>query len=241
MKTQRITIASIRREEIVNAAVAVIAEQGLQNLSLSEIESKVGMSRGQLTYYFKAKEEIFLAVFDRLLELMCAQQGLGEKYNGKNNGWAAKNWLNLFQVILEYILRQPPANPAFNALQFTFLSQIGHRADFRQRLANLYEEWRTHMAGDIARDLERWPAARDVSPRALATLAQAILHGIAVQMAADPQALNAKEIVKLCLDLLGSYLWPAAPAQRRSSKLRKPRRTRSSQRGARVHANGVHR
>lgn len=239
MKAKRVTIGSIRREEIVNAAVAVIAEQGLQNLSLSEIESKVGMSRGQLTYYFKAKEDILLAVFDRLLELMCEQQGLGEKNNGKNNGWAAKNWLNLFQVILEYILRQPPANPAFNALQFTFLSQIGHRADFRQRLANLYEEWRTHMSADIARDLERRPAARPVSPRALATLAQAILHGIAVQMAADPEAINAKETVKLCLDLLGSYLWPAAPAPRRFSKLRKPRTTHASPRGARLHANGV--
>ena len=44
MKTPRIDIGSIRREQIVDAAVAVIAEQGLQHLSLSEIEKKVGMS-----------------------------------------------------------------------------------------------------------------------------------------------------------------------------------------------------
>src|SRR5437762_13900617 len=105
MKTPRINIAGIRREQIVDAAVAVIAEQGLQNLSLSEIENKVGMSRGQLTYYFKAKEDILLAVFDRLLQLMYHQQGLGEP----DNGQALHDWLKLFQVILEYILRQPPA------------------------------------------------------------------------------------------------------------------------------------
>lgn len=69
MKHSRIDIGSIRREQIVEAAVAIIAEQGLQNLSLSEIEQKAGMSRGQLTYYFHAKEDILLAVFDRVLEL----------------------------------------------------------------------------------------------------------------------------------------------------------------------------
>ena len=237
MKTKRINIGSIRREQIVDAAVAVIAEQGLQNLSLSEIENKVGMSRGQLTYYFKAKEDILLAVFDRLVELMCQQQGQHEK----TGGWAAKNWLHLVQMILEMILRQPPANPAFNVLQFTFLSQIGHRADFRGRLANLYEEWRTAMAQAIAGDIKERPAARSVSPRALATLTQAILHGVAVQTAADPHALDPKEIVKVCLDLLENYLWPAAPVRRRSSpKPRTTRTTPASRNGARVHVNGVH-
>jgi AcrR family transcriptional regulator len=236
MTAKRISIGSIRREQIIDAAVAIIAEQGLQNLSLSEIENRVGMSRGQLTYYFKAKEDILLAVFDRLVELMCQQHGPAEK----NGRWPAQKWLELVEMILGLILQQPPANPAFDVLQFTFLAQIGHRADFRGRLASLYEEWRTHMAGAIAEAMQERPAARPVSPRALATLTQAILHGIAVQKAADPQAFDAREIVKLSLDLLGSYLWPAAPKRRRLNKPRTTRTMQTSRNGARVHANGVH-
>src|ERR1700752_4037486 len=79
MKTPRVDVGSIRREQIVQAAVAVIAEQGIQNLSLSEIEKKAGMSRGQLTYYFPAKEEILLAVFDRVLQLMYQRMGTPEE------------------------------------------------------------------------------------------------------------------------------------------------------------------
>src|SRR5579872_4672156 len=75
MKTPRIDVGSIRREQIVQAAVAVIAEQGIQNLSLSEIEKKAGMARGHLTYYFPAKEDILLAVFDHLLGLMYERVG----------------------------------------------------------------------------------------------------------------------------------------------------------------------
>src|SRR5262245_34853554 len=63
-------ISEIRRTEIIDAAAAAIAERGIQNLSLSEIESRTGMSRGQLTYYFPEKEQILLAVFDRTVERM---------------------------------------------------------------------------------------------------------------------------------------------------------------------------
>ena len=70
MSIPRVDIRSIRREQVIEAAASIIAEQGIQNLSLSEIEKKTGMSRGQLTYYFRAKEDILLAVFDRLVQLI---------------------------------------------------------------------------------------------------------------------------------------------------------------------------
>src|SRR5436189_4749925 len=111
MKNGRINIAEIRREQIVDAAAAVIAEQGIQNLSLSEIEKKVGMSRGQLTYYYKTKEEILLAVFDRLLQLMCEQHEepltpsprRGEGRNGEHP-FANLDWLDIVQHLLDMIL-----------------------------------------------------------------------------------------------------------------------------------------
>src|SRR6059058_1758901 len=123
MKQTRIDIGSIRREQIVDAAVAVIAEQGLQNLSLSEIEKKVGMSRGQLMYYYKAKEDILLAVFDRLLQLMEQRAHPG---GCGPDVFAHMRWLDVVRFLLEMLLQQPPAHPEFHALQHTFLSQITH-------------------------------------------------------------------------------------------------------------------
>jgi AcrR family transcriptional regulator len=202
MKSQRIDIAGIRREQIVGAAVAIIAEQGLQNLSLSEIEKKAGMSRGQLTYYFPTKEDILLAVFDRLVLLMYERIGTPEgQACDQASGW---EWV---QHLLDKLLAQPPVSPEFGCLQYTFLSQISHRADFRQRLATLYETWRSGMALGLSSDLARRPGARQVSPRALATLVQAILHGLGIQRAADPQAFDREEMLDLCLDVLGTYLW----------------------------------
>jgi AcrR family transcriptional regulator len=211
MKNARIDIGTIRRQQIVEAAVAIIAEQGLQNLSLSEIEKRAGMSRGQLTYYFPAKEEILLAVFDRVLMLMYERMGApaaGEC--GQASSW---DWI---QHLFEKVLGEAPESP-FGVLQYTFLSQIGHREDFRRRLATLYEEWRSNMAKGLAIDLSRHPATRHIGPRAMASVVQALLHGLKMQAAADPEAFQRDEMVNLCLDMLGTYM-KAQPGPRKPRK-----------------------
>src|SRR5262249_23174938 len=114
-KPRRDGVAVVRRGQVVEAAVAVIAEQGIQNLSLSEIEKKAGMARGHLTYYFPAKEDILRAVFDRLLELM--YQRVGSPHGGaacasEGSGW---EWL---RHLLGMVMLRPPASPEFHCLQY---------------------------------------------------------------------------------------------------------------------------
>jgi AcrR family transcriptional regulator len=210
MRTPRIDVGRIRREQIVEAAVAVITERGIQRLSLSEIEKKAGMSRGQLTYYFRAKEDILLAVFDRLLHLIYERVGKEAKKRGKSPcetpGWP---WV---QHLLESALLKPRTSAEFDCLQHTFLSQVSHREDFRRRLATLYEEWRFHMGQGLAHDLH---PGRHVSPRALATLVQAILHGLSMQLMADPNAFDRREVLELCVRLLEPCFRyaPASPSR----------------------------
>ena len=218
MATPRVSIASIRRDQIVEAAVAVIAEQGLPNLSLSEIEQKVGMRRGQLTYYFKHKEDILLAVFDRVLQLTYERLGQPagvDCHDRPQSGWA------MAQYLLEALLTKPPLCPEFHCLQYTFLSQIGYREDFRERLATLYEEWRSGMAEGLAADLAKLNGRRKTPPRALASLIQALLHGLTMQAAADPKAFDGPEMLKLCVDVLGSYLGAAAANENHAPPPRK--------------------
>ena len=207
MRTPRTDVRRTRREQIVEAAVAVITERGIQHLSLSAIEKRAGMSRGQLTYYFRAKEDILLAVFDRLLTLLYEHVGRQATESGVNPcQGSAWEWV---QHLLTSVLLRPRASPEFDCLQHTFLSQIGHREDFRQRLASLYENWRTNMAEGLGRDMADRHPVRSVSPRALSTFVQALLHGLSMQRAADPDAFDADEMTELCLDVLGTYIWDA--------------------------------
>src|SRR5438445_12609158 len=162
MTIPRVDVGSVRREQIVQAAIAIIAEQGLQHLSLSEIEKKAGMSRGQLTYYFPAKEDILLAVFDQLLRVMKerAEEAHGE---GGTCPLRPPSWERT-TVLLGKMLTEPVAMPELRSLLYTFLAQVSHREDFRSRLANLYEEWRSFIAEDVAVDVAKRPG-RPVSAR----------------------------------------------------------------------------
>src|SRR5262249_8840244 len=119
MKNGRVSIAEIRRREIVTAAAAVIAEQGIQHLSLSEIESKIGMSRGQLTYYFKAKEDILLAVFDRMVQQMRERFESAENpcRRPEQDAWA--DIQGLLAMILDG-LPPPDIIKQLHQLQYTF-------------------------------------------------------------------------------------------------------------------------
>ncbi|MFO0930736.1 MAG: TetR/AcrR family transcriptional regulator [Gemmataceae bacterium] len=196
-----------RREQIVEAAVAIIAEEGLHHLSLSAIEARAGMSRGQLTYYFPTKEDILLAVFDRLLAMMHERADCPAGEAATLTPWQR------LRAFLEFLILRPPEVREFHALQYTFLSQIGYRDDFRQRLADLYEHWRSAMAADLAHELPAADPAYRVDPRTLATFVQALLHGLAIQRVADPAAYDRTEMLKLCLHFLGLYLGkPDAPS-----------------------------
>jgi AcrR family transcriptional regulator len=197
----RIDIGRIRREQIVEAAVGIIVRQGLPSLSLSKIERAAGMKRGQLTYYFPTKEDILLAVFDRLLLLMYQQiERSGQSCQEKA---ANHTCWQCVQQLLQAVLGPEPFGPEFHALQYTFLAQIAHRDDFRKRLASLYEEWRNGLA-------EHWratahpvsPLAAIVSPRSLASFVQALVHGLLVQRAADPNAFDRTEMLALCVGVL---------------------------------------
>ena len=159
------------------------------------------MKRGQLTYYFPTKEDILLAVFDRLMLLMLTQIHEGRTpdcLHGLPNVW------EMVQKLLRSVLSdRPPIGREFHALQHTFLAQIAHREDFRQKLAHQYAEWRNGMAAHwqvTAKPLA--PVAKKVSGKTVSSFVQALVHGLTVQLAADPGAFDRAEMLELCVGVL---------------------------------------
>jgi len=212
-------VARTRREQIVEASVEIITSQGLHNLSLSKIETRAGMKRGQLTYYFPTKEDILLAVFDRLLLLLYEQFRDGQNPNesrGVPNVW------DCVQKMLQSVLHsRPKYGKEFHALQFTFLAQIAHREDFRAKLATLYAEWRQGMATHWQVSAKPQALlAKNVSGQTVSSFVQALMHGLGVQLAADPNAFDRTEMLSLCVGVLAPLFThpPAgAPATERQS------------------------
>jgi len=64
--------AGSRRREIADAALKVIAEQGLARFTSKAIAREVGVSDAALFRHFATKEDIVLAVIDRVEEILFA-------------------------------------------------------------------------------------------------------------------------------------------------------------------------
>lgn len=56
------------RERILAAALAVFAEKGYHNATVSEITARAGVSRGLITYYFPGKQQLAHELLGRYLE-----------------------------------------------------------------------------------------------------------------------------------------------------------------------------
>src|SRR5262249_10408318 len=59
-----------RREDILDAAVALFARQGFANSDMQELADAVGVGKGTLYRYFPSKDELFLAAADRIMQRM---------------------------------------------------------------------------------------------------------------------------------------------------------------------------
>lgn len=65
-----------RRQQILDAALALFAEQGLEGATSKDIAERAQVTHGLIYFYFKSKEELFKAAFEYALELALDQLDL---------------------------------------------------------------------------------------------------------------------------------------------------------------------
>lgn len=191
----------------MDAAEAIIAGQGIDQLSLARIEERAGMSRGQLTYYFPTKESILLAVHERMLRRMI-REFIAADGPKPMTGHA---W-DCFKHVLGVHLGLNPKHPIERgkdlfSLLYTFLAQMGHREDYRNRLSEMSRARQDMIANDFAQSI---PEPRLVSPGTAAALLQALLHGLNVQLMVNPTAFDRNAMYEACIQLFAPVFKQAA-------------------------------
>jgi AcrR family transcriptional regulator len=66
------TLETIRKNQIIDAALRIIGERGAYNVTMDDIASAAEMSKGGVAHYFSSKEALFLEAvkvfYDRIFE-----------------------------------------------------------------------------------------------------------------------------------------------------------------------------
>jgi TetR/AcrR family transcriptional repressor of bet genes len=64
------SIKSMRRDELVHAAISVIAEEGLAGATLANIATRAGMSPALVNHYFDGKDELLATTLRKVSSLL---------------------------------------------------------------------------------------------------------------------------------------------------------------------------
>jgi TetR/AcrR family transcriptional regulator, fatty acid metabolism regulator protein len=157
------------RDEILRAAIRLFARRGFHETSMSEVARDAKVSKALIFWHFKTKEELFLAVLNRLLEpyFIDFTEEVG----------VLDVRAQLRKLVQSYLLfvRDNAASVRF------FLGQLLHGEKVPEELATqvmqLYDGYRQLMTDIVRRAQEKSLCSRDLEPEAAAGFMVSALNG----------------------------------------------------------------
>lgn len=130
------------RDQILNAASRLIHVQGYQSTSLDDVLRESGVGKGNFYYYFKSKEDLGYAIIDRITQAFI-ERGLGPAFADV----AADPVAQLHAFFDRVVETQRQRNCVGGCAMGNLASELSDvHEGFRQRLAAVFEAYRSHLA-----------------------------------------------------------------------------------------------
>ncbi|MBI4517875.1 MAG: TetR/AcrR family transcriptional regulator [Deltaproteobacteria bacterium] len=173
-RSRRHATPATRRAQILHAAQRCIAEKGYHAATMDDIVRAAGLSKGSLYWHFGSKEEVFLALFDAIVEEVFAAW--------EQEAAATANTLDLIQrqgdIVIERLSSQ-------RKLLRAWAEFFNHPAG-RARLAAVYRRTRNTLNRLVRRGISRGELRKLPAPAVSAAIT-ALGEGLVVQAVVDPE------------------------------------------------------
>lgn len=176
-------VSEERKNQILEAAIAVFARLGFQQTRMDDIAGQAGLSKGALYLYYKSKD----AIIGALLKYFFTQElkHLQDFVVTERPEPVTEQIVLLTRKMVEAMEWMGRLMP----IAFEFYALAGRDKDVRQFLNEYYLTYR----GDLARLIERGIARgefRSVDANSLAITLTALFEGIALLYFIDPHGLQ---------------------------------------------------
>jgi AcrR family transcriptional regulator len=187
------------RDEILKAAMQLFANRGFHETSMSEVAREARVSKALIFWHFKTKEELFVAVLNRLLEpyfIDFAEEA------------AMDERTQIEKLVESYLLfvRDNASSVRF------FLAQMLHdqrlSESLNDQVLKLYSGYRAMLVELIARAQQKGICTRRTAPEAAAAFLLSALNGLLIEYlfmganAVDPEGAVA---------MVGEWLFGGSP------------------------------
>ena len=175
----------MRREAIVDAAVAVAVRKGLGATTVRDVASEMGTSSGLIHYYFASMDDVLAAAFERVAtqDLVLSASAMAEAptplealrvffrtYTPADKDWAFQLWLDAW-------------------------AEAARRPAVRATSSRLNLAWQTLLEATI-RDGVVADAFRCADPTSAAWRILSLLDGLALQVVAHGTTLTRDDVIR---------------------------------------------
>lgn len=179
--------SAVSSQQIIDAAIRVLARQGYAKTSLLDIANEAGMSKGALHYHYPTKE----ALIHTVLETACnaVQTRTMQAWSPSDNPFAAlrKSLEELWATRAE---RSDEALVVADLLALSLSDE-----SLRPKLAEFYELGAEQIRAYLEQNLISLGLEPRISLEILPRIVIGLLDGLVMQAFVDPDALSPDEVV----------------------------------------------
>jgi len=173
----KLGVEPVRRDQILNAAFEVIADRSLEATRMRDIASAAGVSHPSLHYYFDTKDQLIVALLDRLLEQFLS--GYEERLADAGDPLAK------LRVLLEQQKGLIEHRKDQLEVYYDFWVQATKRPITRRKIREMYSSWRGTINRILDDGVRQGQFRADRVPQAEFLLV-ALFQGAALQSIVDP-------------------------------------------------------
>ncbi|MDJ0379535.1 TetR/AcrR family transcriptional regulator [Streptomyces sp. G-G2] len=191
------------REDVLVAAMATIAERGLDGLTMAGLGRQVGMSSGHLLYYFHSKDELLLQTLE------WSESDLGDQRRGllSRRGPARERLQAYVDLYVPVGARDP---------HWTLWLEVWNRSqnagpEERDRQAAIEGAWHRDLVALLAEGISRGEFRR-VDPDRFGTRLRSLLDGFSIQLAVGLPGTGRPDILAHVAEFLDETLVVPRPA-----------------------------
>ncbi len=197
--------SAVSSQQIIDAAIRVIAREGYARTSLLEIAKEAGMSKGALHYHYPTKEALIHAVLETACNVVQARTI--EAWSPSDDPFEAlrKSLEELWATRAE---RTDEALVVADLLALSLYDQ-----SLRPRLVEFYELGARQIRQYLEDNLISLGLQPRISLDLLPRIVIGMLDGLVMQAFVDPDALHPNEVVNAIQTIAISIFTPATEAK----------------------------
>jgi AcrR family transcriptional regulator len=171
-----------RRDEaerrILEAAASIVAEEGLEAITLAEAGERAGYSRGLPSHYFRTKNDLLSALAVYIIDSFMARRRASANNVPGFEGLIAS---------IRFYFESPPQNVRMVRAFHAVLAGAIHTPSIAATVARVNRESIAEIAVAIRAGIETGAVSADVNPELEGALILAALRGSVALWLADPE------------------------------------------------------